>query len=132
MKKRSRAIAPYRIRGKGVIRCLRVMAANFGRSNVKRTYSAIAGTILVVVCASDLLAEEPWRKHVIHEGLHTNTAVAGDFTKDGKPDIISNSGSKMRLIVAPDGREVILAERYGHDSGIRSRFPCSERRRRVP
>jgi len=81
----------------------------------RRTCSAIAGAILVVACASGLLAEEPWRKHVVHEGQHTNTAVAGDFTKDGKPDIISNSGSKTRLFVAPDWREVILAEGNGQD-----------------
>ena len=81
----------------------------------RRTCSALAGAILVVACTSELLAEEPWRKHVVHEGLHTNTAVAGDFTKDGKPDIISNSGSKTRLFVAPDWREVILAEGNGHD-----------------
>jgi hypothetical protein len=60
-------------------------------------------------------AEEPWRKHEVHEGLHTNTAVAGDFTKDGKPDIISNSGSKTRLFVAPLWQEVVLAEGNGHD-----------------
>ncbi len=81
----------------------------------RRTCSALAGTILVVSCTSALWAEEPWRKHVVHEGLHTSTAVAGDFTKDGKPDIISNSGSKTRLFVAPDWREVILAEGKGHD-----------------
>lgn len=51
-----------------------------------------------------------WKKHVVHEGLHTNTAVAGDFTGDGKPDIISNSGKKTRLFVAPDWKEVILDE----------------------
>jgi FG-GAP-like repeat len=60
-------------------------------------------------------AEEPWKKHVVHEGLHTNTAVAGDFSGDGKPDIISSSGSKVRLFVAPDWREVILAEGAGYD-----------------
>ncbi len=81
----------------------------------RRTCSALEGAILIVACAADLWAEEPWRKHVVHEGLHTSTAVAGDFTKDGKPDIISNSGSKTRLFIAPDWREVILAEGKGHD-----------------
>ncbi len=71
--------------------------------------------MFVVANITGLLAEDPWRKHVVHEGLHTNTAVAADFTQDGKPDIISNSGSKTRLFVAPDWREVILAEGNGHD-----------------
>lgn len=60
-------------------------------------------------------ADETWRKHVVHEGLHTNTAIAGDFTGDGKPDVIANSGGKTRLFAAPHWRERILAERQGHD-----------------
>ena len=73
-------------------------------------YVAITFAILVAGSGPASRADEPWRKHVVHEGLHTNTAVAGDFTKDGKPDIISNSGGKTRLFVAPDWREVILDE----------------------
>jgi hypothetical protein len=80
-----------------------------------RTSAAVACAVLVVTSTFALRAEEPWKKHVVHEGLHTNTAVAGDFTKDGRPDIISNSGSKTRLFVAPDWREVILDEGMGHD-----------------
>jgi FG-GAP-like repeat len=80
-----------------------------------RIFPAVVGAVLVMASTSELRTEEPWRKHVVHEGLHTNTAVAGDFTKDGKPDIISNSGSKTRLFVAPDWREVILDEGNGHD-----------------
>src|SRR5436190_5326996 len=53
----------------------------------------IAGVVLVTV-ASFAAADEIWKKHVVHEGLHTATAVGGDFTGDGKPDVISNSGSK--------------------------------------
>ena len=68
------------------------------------------GAILAFAVAPSVRAEETWKKHVVHEGLHTSTAVAGDFTKDGKPDVISNSGGKTRLFVAPDWREVILAE----------------------
>lgn len=71
----------------------------------------VAGLVFPVLTG----AEEPWRKHVVHEGLHTSTAVGGDFTGDGKPDVISNSGGKTRLFVAPDWREVILAEGAGHD-----------------
>jgi hypothetical protein len=80
-----------------------------------RTNAAVACAVLVVTSTFALRAEEPWKKHVVHEGLHTNTAVAGDFTKDGRPDIISNSGSKTRLFVAPDWREVLLDVGAGHD-----------------
>jgi len=37
-------------------------------------------------------ADKPWKKHVVHAGERCNTAVAADFTGDGKPDIIANSG----------------------------------------
>lgn len=75
----------------------------------------LAAAAIFILADSPMRAEEPWKKHVVHEGLHTSTAVAGDFTRDGKPDVISNSGGKTRLFVAPDWREVILAEGEGHD-----------------
>ncbi|GAB4137682.1 MAG: FG-GAP-like repeat-containing protein [Planctomycetaceae bacterium] len=56
-----------------------------------------------------------WKKHVVHSGLHTNTAVAADFTGDGKLDIISNSGGKTRLFVAPSWKEVILHDNPKHN-----------------
>jgi hypothetical protein len=43
-----------------------------------------------------------------HEGVHTLTAIAADFTGDGQVDIISNSANKTRLFVAPDWREIVL------------------------
>jgi hypothetical protein len=49
-----------------------------------------------------------WKKHLVHTGFHTNTAVAADFTGDGKVDIISNSGGKTRLFVAPDWKEIVI------------------------
>lgn len=60
-------------------------------------------------------ADPLWKKHVVHEGFHTNTAVGGDFTGDGKPDVISNSGGKTRLFVAPDWKEIVLDETKGYD-----------------
>lgn len=61
-----------------------------------------------------------WQKHVIHEGLQTMTAVAGDFTGDGQVDVISDSGGATRLFVAPDWREVVLDEREQGDTFIHS------------
>lgn len=71
--------------------------------------------VATVLGASSLSAQEPWRKHVVHDGLHTNTAIAGDFSGDGKPDIISCSGNKVRLFVAPKWQEVVLVEGEGYD-----------------
>jgi len=60
-------------------------------------------------------SESPWKKHVVHRGFHTVTAVAADFTGDGRVDVISSSGGKARLFVAPDYKEVILDDNREHD-----------------
>lgn len=55
-----------------------------------------------------------WKKHIVHTGFRTATAVAADFTGDGKPDIISNSAGKTRLFVAPTWKEIILNDDPKH------------------
>lgn len=72
----------------------------------------------IVSASFELSAEEEqklWTKHVIHEGPRSVTAVAADFTGDGKTDVISNSAGKTRLFVGPDWREVILDENPKHN-----------------
>ena len=59
--------------------------------------------------------ESGWKKHVVHSGFHTNTAVAADFTGDGLPDIITNSGGKVRLFVAPKWKEIVLDDNPKHN-----------------
>ncbi|MDB4338958.1 VCBS repeat-containing protein [Rubripirellula sp.] len=49
-----------------------------------------------------------WKKHVIHEGVRTLTAVAGDFTGDGRVDVIADGGKQTRLFVAPDWDLVVI------------------------
>jgi hypothetical protein len=56
-----------------------------------------------------------WKKHIVYEGAQCFTAIAGDFTKDGQPDIIANAGEKTRLFVGPTWKEVVLDETKGHD-----------------
>src|SRR4026209_2927397 len=56
-----------------------------------------------------------WKKHVVYEGAQCFTAIAGDFTKDGQPDIIANAGEKTLLFVGPDWKEVVLDATAGHD-----------------
>lgn len=57
-----------------------------------------------------------WKKHTVHTGIHTATAVAGDFSGDGLPDVISNSAGKTRLFVAPNWKEIILDETPEHNA----------------
>jgi hypothetical protein len=54
-------------------------------------------------------AEALWKKHAVHQGAQSQTAIAGDFTKDGRPDIIANSGEKTRHFVARWPRDPWLA-----------------------
>lgn len=69
--------------------------------------SSAALATLLATCTSQCLAED-WKKHVVYEGSETLTAVGGDFTGDGIPDVIADSGSVTRLFVAPDWDEVVL------------------------
>ncbi len=52
---------------------------------------------------------------MIHQGPRSVTAVAADFTGDGKPDVISNSAGKTRLFVGPDWRELVLDDNPQHN-----------------
>lgn len=76
---------------------------------------AIVFALIGYLTTSGIAADKPWKKHVVHEGEHCNTAVAADFTGDGKPDIISNSGGKTRLFVAPAWTEHVIDETKGHN-----------------
>ena len=72
--------------------------------------------VAIAVCvASVAWAEDKgsWKKHVVHTGQATATAVAADFTGDGKVDVISNSDGKSRLFVAPDWNERVLDVGHG-------------------
>lgn len=55
----------------------------------------------------------PWRRHVIATGYMNQTVIGGDFTGDGKTDVISTDarGRRTILYVAPDWKPVILQER---------------------
>lgn len=73
-----------------------------------------ASTIAALATQTLLAGDGLWKKHVVHEGERCNAAVGGDFTGDGKPDIISNSGGKTRLFVAPEWTEVVIDAGVGH------------------
>ena len=68
-------------------------------------------TVLFVLAAlvPATQADEPvWKKHVVWQGSRVNTAVGGDFTGDGLPDVVFNGGGATRLMIAPDWREVVI------------------------
>ncbi len=71
--------------------------------------------VLIVAAPFAAAAEVLWEKHVVYSGLVNSTAVGGDFTGDGLPDVISNSGGRTRLFVAPEWREIVLDDHPEHD-----------------
>src|SRR5687767_5007083 len=81
-----------------------------------RTATSLAATagLSMLVARADS-ADSLWKKHVVHQGAQSLTAIAGDFTKDGRPDIIANSDEKTRLFVGPDWKEIVIDATRGHD-----------------
>ncbi|MFK7820524.1 MAG: FG-GAP repeat domain-containing protein [Planctomycetaceae bacterium] len=67
--------------------------------------------LLVCVFCSTASAQSEWKKHVVYKGnTVVFTAVAADFTGDGQPDVITDTGRKTRLLVAPNWKEVVIDE----------------------
>ncbi|MFV0443290.1 MAG: FG-GAP repeat domain-containing protein [Planctomycetaceae bacterium] len=68
---------------------------------------------VIAIQVSAVWSEEPaadvgWTKEVIWEGGACYTAIAADFTKDGIPDIIADTGEgTTRLFVGPDWKQQI-------------------------
>lgn len=60
-------------------------------------------------------AETAWRKHELATGWGNSLAVGADFTGDGVVDAISQGEGKIRLLVGPNGKQVILSETVGLD-----------------
>lgn len=76
----------------------------------------IAASLAISVAASGMAADPTaWVKHEVFAGEQCLTAVAGDFTGDGRPDVLCNSAGKARLLVAPDWKPVILHDDPEHD-----------------
>ena len=75
----------------------------------------VAASNLILFPFSADAADAQWKKHIVHQGAQSLTAIAGDFTKDGQPDIIANAGEKTMLFVGPTWKEVLLDATKGHD-----------------
>lgn len=80
----------------------------------RRTTTLTALTLLCSFSAASLASGADWKKHAVFEGEHTATAVAADYTGDGRIDVISNSQNTTRLFVAPDWKPVVLDQTKGH------------------
>jgi len=73
----------------------------------------LSSVTLAPVDAGEIV-DSPWEKTVVWRGGTTQTAVAADFTGDGRIDIASNSGGATRLFVAPEWTEAIIHDDPQH------------------
>src|SRR5439155_20183665 len=53
-------------------------------------------------------ASPGWNPFVVMKGAPNSTAVAADFTGDGKMDVITSANGRTLLFVAPDWTKIVL------------------------
>ena len=65
-----------------------------------------------VIFAAQTNAQTKWKKHIIMEQGHCNSALAIDVNKDGKQDVIASFNGKVSLFIAPDWKQEILLDQF--------------------
>jgi hypothetical protein len=72
----------------------------------------MSGLVVVVIPPSTFAfwpeTSTGWKRVVVMKGAPNSTAIAADFTGDGKVDVITSANGHTRLFVAPDWKEVVL------------------------
>ena len=76
---------------------------------VARMLTVLAATGLVHLAFAAKVAGD-WRKHTVVSGFHASTAVAADFTGDGKVDVITCTDGKVLLFTAPDWQRTVISD----------------------
>jgi hypothetical protein len=81
---------------------------------MKPLISTIAALVFTQAGSAERPAAAAWPQHVIAEGFVTQTAVAADFTGDGRIDVIASditaNNDKLMLYVGPDWKPVALGQ----------------------
>lgn len=65
-------------------------------------------------------AANQWTRHVIATGFPCQTAVAADFTGDGRPDVIVDAHGETHLYVAPSWEKVVIDAKWPFRPGERN------------
>ena len=65
---------------------------------------------IIAPCHID--GQTQWKKHLIMEQGHCNSAVAIDANNDGKQDVIASFNGKVSLFIAPDWKQEILLYQF--------------------
>jgi len=76
--------------------------------------------ITLLATTAVVSAESEWKKHTIKENQKNLTVVGGDFSNNGKVDVISFYDNKIVMFKAPEWKEVVLYQEKGLGSGIHS------------
>jgi hypothetical protein len=68
---------------------------------------------------ASLIAEDGvrWKKHVVMEQGHCNTAVALDANGDAWLDVIASFNGRVSLFIAPDWKAEVVLHRFGGGTG---------------
>ena len=74
--------------------------------------------VVLAYCAGSIFAQESaetavWKKHVVMDAGHCNTATALDANGDRQLDVIASFNGKVSLFLAPQWREVVLHQFFG-------------------
>jgi len=90
------------------------MVVRCGFNRAAQQLSVAPVVCLVTICLAPIAwGQSAWKVHEVYVGQHCNTAVAADYTGDGKIDVICNAGGVTRLLVAPDWTPVDLEAELG-------------------
>lgn len=73
-----------------------------------------AGVLLLACCSADA---QTWKKHVVTEQGHCNTAVALDANGDGLQDIVASYNGTVSLLIAPDWKQETVLHRFPDGRG---------------
>ncbi len=82
-----------------------------GTINHLPSYLALMAFVFMIFC-THTNAQTSWKKHIIMEQGHCNSAVAIDVNKDGKQDVIASFNGKVSLFIAPDWKQEVLLYQF--------------------
>ena len=74
---------------------------------------------MAVIALSYSSAEaQNWKKHLVMEQGHCNTAVALDANGDKELDVIASFNGRVSLFIAPDWKKEIILYRFSGGGGF--------------
>ena len=82
-----------------------------GTINHLPSYLALMAFVFMIFC-THTNAQTSWKKHIIMEQGHCNSALAIDVNKDGKQDVIASFNGKVSLFIAPDWKQEVLLYQF--------------------